>query len=255
MPRTVKLGRVGSTQDAARELAAAGAAPFTMVIADRQSAARGRSGRGWVSEPGLGLYASLVMPPLAADRAVALGLVASIAALDALLELSAFRPGGAPAIKWPNDLVVPGWRKLGGILVEARSDEVAVVGIGINLAHGSDDLPEVEGGALAPTSVVVETGAAPDRDALAARIRRNLEEGVGVLAARGFGPLVPHWMARSLLGPGDAVVVHDGDDRLVGTFAGIDERGAMLLDEAGGRRRAIYSGDVRLRPAEGAAEP
>lgn len=248
MTRIVRLGSVASTQDAARELATSGCEAFTMVIADAQTGGRGRSGRRWSSVPGAGLYASVVMPPLAADRVVALGLVAAIGTLDAIRELSAFPPGGPPAIKWPNDLVVPGWRKLGGILVEARSDEVAIVGLGINVGHTAGELPEVDEGALSPTSIMVETGAAPDRDVLAARIAHNLEEGVGVLAARGFGALVPHWMARSLLVPGDLIELVDGRERSAREFLGIDERGALLVGCPGGRRQAVFSGEVRLRP-------
>ncbi len=117
-----RLARAGSTQDAAREGFTAGMP--VLVVADRQEAGRGRSGRRWL-EADRGLYASLAFVPASdpADWPI-VPLLAGLAARDAL--------GGAPRLKWPNDLVDGAGRKLGGILAEAAGG-VVVVGLGVNL--------------------------------------------------------------------------------------------------------------------------
>ena len=115
------LPTVGSTNERARELAEDGAAHGTLVTADEQTAGRGRQGRGWVTPPGVAIAASLILRefddllPLRAGLAVA-----DVAGPDAL-------------VKWPNDVWIDG-RKVAGILVEARGNEWAILGIGVNVA-------------------------------------------------------------------------------------------------------------------------
>lgn len=118
-----------STNHRARELAAAGAPHGTLVTADAQSAGRGRQGRTWTAPPGRALLCSLVVrrPPRL------LPLVAGVAVAEVV--------GDRARIKWPNDVLLEG-RKVAGILVEGRPQEGwAVLGIGINVAVSSEDLP------------------------------------------------------------------------------------------------------------------
>ena len=130
----------GSTNDIAKELATAGAPDGTMVIADEQSAGKGRRGRSWVSPPG-GIYMSVVTRPTMALDAV--GLVTIAAAVAAVMALRRTHSGGKEeiTIKWPNDILL-GERKLGGILCEmaAQPDQVdwIVVGLGLNLGVQSE---------------------------------------------------------------------------------------------------------------------
>ncbi len=129
---------IGSTNDVASRLAAGGGHEGAVVIAETQTAGRGRRGRRWLSPPGSGLYVSLVLAPgrarLAPDRATAL---VTLAAGVALAEAIDTATGLRPEIKWPNDLLV-GRRKVAGILAEgvagsARHDRIDRAGYGINV--------------------------------------------------------------------------------------------------------------------------
>ncbi len=126
----VHLRRTESTNTVARELAARGAVHGTLVTAEQQTAGRGRQGRGWSAPPGTALLCSWVIR----DPSPLLSLAAGVA----VAELA----GEAALLKWPNDVLIDG-RKLAGILVEGRPQEHwAVLGIGINVALGIDQLPE-----------------------------------------------------------------------------------------------------------------
>ncbi|MBM4395100.1 MAG: biotin--[acetyl-CoA-carboxylase] ligase [Deltaproteobacteria bacterium] len=153
---------VTSTQDVLRDLARGGAPGGTAVVADAQSAGRGSNGRTWESPAGMGLYASvLVRPaPAAPDRLAALPLRVGAAVADAL--------AGAVRVKWPNDLVAPDGRKVGGVLVEAEASGGAVafvlVGVGLNVRS-----------ALLPASL---RGSAAALDELVDEVPRDLAERV-----------------------------------------------------------------------------
>lgn len=132
-PAVVK-SHTGSTNDDARELAARGAPHGALVVADAQTAGRGRQGRAWISPPGENLYASFVLRPRRPAAACAtLSLVVGLAVAEAL---EAHARGARMQVKWPNDVRVGG-RKLAGVLVEGslRGDEFAwlVVGVGVNV--------------------------------------------------------------------------------------------------------------------------
>ena len=127
-----------STNDRARQLARAGGAPWTVVVAEHQTAGRGRAGARWVSEPAAGLWVSLVIVPRSAAHAGLLPLLAGVA-----LARAVEGPGGPSAVrlglKWPNDLWLQG-HKVAGILCEAVGDRV-VVGMGLNLRDPEEGFP------------------------------------------------------------------------------------------------------------------
>ena len=109
---------VGSTQKVAAEMVEAGAAPGTVVIAEQQTAGRGRLGRSWHSPPGLNLYATFILRPrMPIAEVPRLSLVAGVAVADALATVAP----GMVALKWPNDVWLKG-RKAGGIIAEAIAD-------------------------------------------------------------------------------------------------------------------------------------
>jgi BirA family transcriptional regulator, biotin operon repressor / biotin---[acetyl-CoA-carboxylase] ligase len=137
---------IGSTNDVARLLGTAGAPHATMVLAEEQTAGRGRAGRVWASRPNLGLWCSFVCAPPEPSRLGLLPLRIGVATAGALEE---WAPGGIVRVKWPNDLLVDG-RKMGGILCEAAWEgqrlDFVVVGIGLNLLHDEPDFPpEIRG--------------------------------------------------------------------------------------------------------------
>ena len=146
LPPLMHLPSVGSTNDEALSLAAAGAAEFTSVLADEQLAGRGRRGRSWASPPGAGMYLSIIVKDAGLGAQVALvTLAAGVAVAQAVMDVS-----GLPVeLKWPNDVVIGRpWRKLAGILCEASAlgttEGVMVVGIGVNLQRAAYP-PEVAG--------------------------------------------------------------------------------------------------------------
>ncbi len=145
LPEGFRLHRfdtVGSTNDEAKALARAGAAPGTLVWATEQTAGRGRRGRAWLSPPG-NLYLSLVLRPDGApSRAAQLGFVAALGLGDALAPL--LGPALPLSYKWPNDLLVNG-KKLAGILLESETSaaggvDFVVIGIGVNIRSMPDDV-------------------------------------------------------------------------------------------------------------------
>ena len=132
VPRVALFARVPSTLDVAHDLGALGAPSGTLVVADEQTAGRGRGGRAWVSAPGAGLWLTLLERDLDAAAATCLALRLGLSAA-AVLDRHATGP---VALKWPNDLYV-GFGKLGGILVEARWGDGRIdwvaIGLGLNV--------------------------------------------------------------------------------------------------------------------------
>ena len=230
-----------STSDRAKELAEEGAAHGEVVIAETQTAGRGRRGRTWVSPPRKNLYLSVVLrPELPPARAPELTLVASIAVCDAL------RQAGVDAgIKWPND-VLAGGRKVAGILTElaAEPDQVqwVVLGIGVNLNARPDDFPpELRDEA---TSALVERGEPVPRALFAAALLAGLEEWLDRHAEEGFAAIRDGWRARNVT-LGREVTVRAEGRVVTGVAEDLDPAGALLVRTEAGVER-ILSGDVQL---------
>jgi BirA family biotin operon repressor/biotin-[acetyl-CoA-carboxylase] ligase len=212
---------VSSTNDELKLRCRAGAPEWSVLLADRQTHGRGRQGRPWASPLG-NLYLSL---PLAAGLAV----------------LEAVTAEGVRAeLKWPNDVLVRG-RKLAGILVETTSGlgglENAVVGVGVNVGV----VPAEIAGA---TSFAAETGRAGDAVALAARVLTRLSVCYHALARDGPTAILPRWREGAAGWLGRPVEVQAAGGMLRGLMRGIDERGAMLLEEPSGHVLHILSGEA-----------
>jgi BirA family biotin operon repressor/biotin-[acetyl-CoA-carboxylase] ligase len=216
----VHLRLTDSTNERARELAADGAPHGTLVTADEQSAGRGRQGRTWTAPPRSALLMSLVLRELRET----LPLVAAVAVCEALpLET---------AIKWPNDIWVR-QRKLAGILVEGRPQEGwAVLGVGLNV-RAADFPPELRETA---TSLRLE-GVDADVEDVLARVVEALERWL----PRPASEVLAAWRERDAL-LGRPVRWANGS----GVGRGVDEKGALLVDTAGGRV-ALQAGEVHLR--------
>ncbi len=233
---------VGSTSDVAKELAEEGAGHGEVVIAERQTAGRGRRGRTWVSPPGRNLYLSAILrPELPPHRAPEITLVASVAVCDAVRQAGV----AAAGIKWPNDILARG-RKLAGILTEmaAEADAVQwmVVGIGVNLNTDLDEFPEELRDEA--TSLALERGQPAPRALFAAALLARLEDWLERHAAEGFGPIRDAWRERSVTLGREVVAQADGRD-VAGVAEDVDETGALLVRTASGLER-IASGDVQV---------
>jgi BirA family biotin operon repressor/biotin-[acetyl-CoA-carboxylase] ligase len=231
---------LGSTNDRAKELAEEGAEDGEVVVAEAQTAGRGRRGRGWVSPARKNLYFSVVLrPDLPPARASELTLVTSVAVCEAL------RQAGVDArIKWPNDLLASG-RKIAGILAELAADpdrvQWVVVGVGVNLNARAEDFPaELRGEA---TSVLLERGQPAPRALFAAACFTALESWLDRHAEGGFAAVRDEWR-RSSATLGHEVSVRLDDREVVGTAEDLDEAGALLVRTPAGLER-ILSGEVR----------
>jgi BirA family transcriptional regulator, biotin operon repressor / biotin---[acetyl-CoA-carboxylase] ligase len=230
-----------STNDRAKELAEEGALHGEVVIAESQTAGRGRRGRTWVSPPRKNLYLSAILrPDLPLQRVPEITLVASVALCEAI------RAAGVDAsIKWPNDILCNG-RKVAGILTEIAADpdrvQWVVVGAGVNLNATKEDLPE-ELREIA-TSVAVERGDPVPRALFTAALLARLETWLDRQDEEGFAPVRARW--RELSGTlGREVRVATGDGDLTGVAEDIDAAGALLVRTAAGVQRVV-AGDVHL---------
>lgn len=244
------LPSTGSTNDVAKDLAAQGALEGTVVLADEQTAGRGRMGRRWVAPAGTCLLCSILFrPKLPPTQVQQLTMLCSLAAADAVEEVAGLRVW----LKWPNDLIVKvrgpkskvrSWKKLAGVLTETGvvggQMDFVVVGIGINVNVPPGALP-----ALAPdaTSVLAEMGEPVGRVALLVTFLAEVEQRYQALQA-GKGPH-QEWRAR-LATLGRTVKAITSGKVLVGVAESVDEGGALLLRTPDGVRHRLLAGDVTL---------
>ena len=226
----VALDSVGSTTDEAARLADAGAREGTVVWAREQTGGRGRRGRHWVSPVG-NLYSSTVLrPDCVAQRAAELGFAAALAVSDIV------PTGREVRVKWPNDVMVDGG-KVAGILLESSIGqggrvEHVVAGIGVNVGFA----PQVAEMRYPGAALGGSVEAALER--LAQALARRLAE----WRHNGFEAVRTAWLAKA--GPlGVAVDVRLADELVQGSFAGLDQEGALMLDTAAGPRK-IVSGEL-----------
>jgi len=234
-----------STNEKAFRLAQDGAEHGEVVVAEQQTAGKGRRGRTWVSPPGLNLYFSAILrPELPPQRAPELTLVAAVALAEAL------RGAGADAaIKWPNDVQVGG-RKVAGILTELSAEpervHFVVVGVGVNLNSRAEHFPE-ELRATA-TSLSLALGQPVPRARFAASLWTRLEQWLDVYLETGFDAVRARWKALSST-LGQDVLVRTDRQELRGRAEDIDPSGALLVRTEGGSLERVLAGDVeQLRP-------
>ncbi|MFN3885145.1 MAG: biotin--[acetyl-CoA-carboxylase] ligase [Rhodocyclaceae bacterium] len=215
-----------------------GAPSGTVVIAEAQTAGRGRHGRLWHSTPGDSLTFSLLWRFAPATPPLGLSLAAGVAVTNALAKIGA----GETALKWPNDVLKDG-RKLAGILVELvpGAPHAAVIGIGLNLR-----LPAALPDELRAHSAALDASVDPNTllAALLVELRATLE----TFATAGFGALRDAWLARHAYQDAQVRLLSDFAPPRAGICRGVDETGALLLETAGGIER-ILSGEISLRGA------
>ncbi len=204
------------------------------VVARSQSGGRGRLGRSWESAADLGLYLSLVLRVEGANAPL-YSLWSALGVARALEKLS----GASFRVKWPNDVLCVAQsgqaRKIGGILCEGRG-EILVVGIGVNVNHGADELPTRP--IFPAASLRLETGRVFEIDAVSAAVLGELN---AVFAQNGDD--LHAEFARRCFGLGEVVSVKSATESLVGVFEGVESDGALLLRTADGLKR-ILAGDV-----------
>lgn len=222
-----------STSDLLLRLAAAGEPEGLAVMARRQTGGRGRDGRSWESPAG-NLYLSLLLRPGTPARDAARWSLIGAVAMAEAVEPDLADPA-ALRLKWPNDLLLGG-AKLAGVLCESGATpegrmEWVILGFGINLAVA----PAVPGRV---TTCLAPPGAAPAPEAVAARLLRAVE----AWRERPMADLVAAWLRRGPR-PGERLTLRGAAGETSGTFAGLAEDGALLLDTGAGPRR-FGSGEI-----------
>lgn len=224
---------------------AASAADFSIVMAETQTAGRGRRGRSWLSPPGLNIYLSCLKRFEAGFASLSgLSLATGVIVLRALHALGI----RGPCLKWPNDILADGG-KLAGILVELSGEYqgpcAAVIGVGLNLRL-TDPLREQAGQPTCDLAALAD-GTPPDRNHTAAALIASLVEGLAQFERHGFAAFVEDYAEHDAL-RGVPLRVSSAAGDLDGIGAGIDTRGALQLQTASGLR-CIDSADVTVRRA------
>ena len=250
------LPSIDSTNTELMRRARAGQTEPTLLVAEQQTAGRGRLGRVWQSDVGASLMLSLGLPMAPRDWS-GLSLAVGVSVAESLQPtLPPLEPGQPPRIglKWPNDLWLSGDRKLGGILVETASfvapqaahpttahgtaARYVVVGIGINV------LPRSGEGMSMPPGCLQDVEPGLDAPAALLRIVPPLVAMLQGFEACGFAPVQPRFAARDVL-QGRPVTLSDGQ---TGTAHGVAEDGALLVHTAQGMQ-AVTSAEISVRPA------
>jgi len=233
--------RTGSTNDDLMRLGEQGAVEGTVVVADAQSAGKGRKGRRWESPAGRNLYLSVLLrpglSPTQASLLTLLGAVEVCAAIEHLYSLEA-------RIKWPNDVLLGG-KKTAGVLAEMQAEQEAihylVLGIGVNLNMTAEMFPE--GMVYPATSVSLELGRPVERVSFARELLARLERGYDALLRQGSGPLLDRWL-RNCAHRDAWLEVSTAGGPVRGRFRGLEADGAMILEVEGPRRISVHAGDV-----------
>ncbi len=237
------LTTVDSTNRFASKHAMNGAEEGAVVIADSQTGGRGRLGRVWQSPPGVNLYLSVILRPVIETfRAPQLTLMAGVALAETLREYGA----RGITIKWPNDVLIGG-RKVSGILTEIRTArgkiDFVVVGMGVNInmekARFYTDFRQT------PTSLKEETSRSHSRSRFTVRLLESFVTWYERYCTEGFAPVRKEWMEYSGI-CGKFIKVTDRDTVKEGTVVGLDENGALLLEEPDGAATCVLSGDVTI---------
>jgi BirA family transcriptional regulator, biotin operon repressor / biotin---[acetyl-CoA-carboxylase] ligase len=245
--RVVRFGAIDSTNEEARRRALAGDAGRLWIVADEQTAGRGRRGRVWISPIG-NLHASaLAIDPCPPAVAAQLGFVAGVALARAARDLGAIDVG----LKWPNDLISRG-AKCAGILVEGvglgGGRAAYVVGVGVNCAHAPEGL------GYATSCLTQAGGQAIGRDELFERLVERFGEGLDAWrAGQAFDRIRAAWLDCAV-GLGERIAIRNGAGNREGVFEGIDSAGRLLMRSEHGLE-SIEAADLWLSPRSDARLP
>jgi BirA family transcriptional regulator, biotin operon repressor / biotin---[acetyl-CoA-carboxylase] ligase len=232
--------KTDSTNRVALELGHAGEPEGAVVLAEEQTAGRGRAGHTWHSERAAGIYVTVLLrPKLAPVQAPLLTMMAGLSAHTAVQAVT----GLAVDLKWPNDLLVRG-KKVGGILTEMHADpgqvQFVIVGIGLNVNQEKfpKELEELA------TSLHLETGKAQSRMELLVRLLREFESDYNRFLREGVASVVKRFEVVSSYASGKRVRVTNGTESYLGTTAGLGPEGLLRVERDDGHVVTVIAGDV-----------
>src|ERR1700730_4370628 len=232
--------KTDSTNRVALELGHQGEAEGAVVLAEEQSAGRGRTGHTWHSERATGIYATVLLrPKLSPIQAPLLTMMAGLSAHAAVQRVA----GLSVDLKWPNDLLIQG-KKVGGILTEMHAEPAQVrfviVGIGINVNQEKFP-PDL---ATASTSLRLETGKSQSRLEVLVRFLRQFEIDYRELLSEGAAGMVKRFEAVSSYARGKRVRVTNGKESFTGVTAGVEDEGLLRVKRDDGKVTTVIAGDV-----------
>src|ERR1700691_771803 len=232
----VRLSTTASTMRDASALAVSGCAHGTAVVADEQTAGQGRHGHAWHSEPGAGLYVSVVLRlPLPPESLPVLTLALGLATAETIARATDLDPD----LRWPNDVML-GDRKTAGILVQLV-DSAAIAGLGINVNHPAFP-PEI---AAEATSLRLASGRPQSREELLISLLPTIDSFCRVLVDGGRQPILDQFTRRSSYAQRKRVRVDQPGGIVTGTTAGLNPAGFLKLRTDDGLESLILAGGVR----------
>jgi BirA family biotin operon repressor/biotin-[acetyl-CoA-carboxylase] ligase len=245
---------IDSTNSRALLLAQQGAPQGVMVLADSQTAGRGRLGRTWFSPPGAGLYMSVLLRPENLSAGLPLITIASGLAVATAVEIAC---GVKLQLKWVNDLIFQG-RKVGGILAELQSivspsstssgfSQALVIGIGVNISSRNVRLPQELTDKVSWLEDVRHNSI--DRNLLVSQIAYELEQVLGLLWSGQMNSILDAWRCYSAT-LGETVRATVGENTIEGLAIDITNSGALLIKTRNGTRE-LHAGEVSIRRPDG----
>jgi len=231
-----------STNDLVRQMAGAGAAEGTVVVAEEQTAGRGTKGRGWYSARTKGLYLSVLLRPRSPKISL-LPIAAGLAVREAVAK--ACRLEGK--LRWPNDLVWQG-KKLGGILCESGFSgdrlDFAVLGIGLNINHEERDFPaDIQGLAVSARMAGQEF---IDPEAVLQELLESLANWYDIFCRGEWKAIIRSFEEHSAFRKGTKVQVLMNTEIFSGVFQGLDREGELLLQDETGCRHFSSAEIVKI---------
>ncbi len=240
-PAVLHLDEIDSTNAEAMRLSGSGERGPLWIIADRQTAGRGRSGRLWTTSDG-NLAASYLFEPRCRPEYLHQIAILTGVAVHSAVRRAIGQPVPGLRLKWPNDLLI-GSAKAGGILVETTSfggsRSIAVIGIGLNIATAPD----------LDSRAITRLGAhSPglNRDLMFQTLKTEIDNWLAIWrAGAGFHDIRTAWLERAGV-PGERLTVNGQTGPIEGNYIGIDETGALLLRNSDGLVRRLTYGDVSL---------
>jgi BirA family transcriptional regulator, biotin operon repressor / biotin---[acetyl-CoA-carboxylase] ligase len=233
--------KTDSTNRVAMELGYANEPEGTVVLAEEQTAGRGRAGRAWHSERGTGIYITiLVRPKISPVQAPLLTMMAGLSARAAIQA----QTGLTIDLKWPNDLMLDG-KKLGGILTEmhAEPSQVRYVALGIGINANQEKFPG-ELSSIA-TSLRVQMGRSVSRMELLVRLLREFETNYNRFLREGAASVTARFEAVSSYARGKRVSIFGAEESYSGVTAGLSPEGFLRVEREGGNIVTVIAGDVR----------
>lgn len=229
-----------STNVEARRLFEAGEPCPLWVLADEQTAGKGRLDRHWASARG-NCYATLLLPVAELKTVPHIGFVVALAVHTTISQCA---PQNTVQLKWPNDVLVEG-AKISGILSEVLSPfpVTLAVGCGINIAHAPTGLPY-------PAACLAALGCNASRDEVFGSYRTSLARWLDIWdMGAGFATIRKEWAKRAI-GIGEHVVMYSGAEKVQGRFEGLTDEGAVILKPLNAAPRVFHAGDLRIPSLE-----